>query len=136
MQIEKTKNKKLLLVIIGIFVLVFSVTLIIVNNSFGFKVSNNANDSNTFPDGYYLSNSLCVDAENNVVSNVSISGGNTVTIDLGQTVMCNLSFDKPFSSMITYDPSESHAQDANGNTCNNIQCALDGLYELYKEDNK
>ena len=136
MQIEKTKNKKLLLIVIGTFVLVFSVTLIIVNNSFGFKVSNNGSDSNTFPDGYYLSNSLCVDAENNVVSNVSISGGNTVTIDLGQTVMCNLSFDKPFSSMITYDPSESHAQGSNGSECTDIQCALDGLYELYKEDNK
>ena len=136
MQIEKTKNKKLLLVVIGIFVLVFSVTLIIVNNSFGFKVSNNANDSNTFPDGYYLSNSVCVDGNGTAVSDVSISGGNTVTIDLNQTVMCNLSFDKPFSSMITYDPSESHAQGSNGSECTDIQCALDGLYELYKEDNK
>ena len=133
--ISKIKgNKKMTVILLGTFVLIVGVTIAVVNYSFGFKVSNENNTSDTFPIGYVLSKNDCVDATNNVVQNTTKYDGDAMIVEPEKTVFCKLEFSVPGSSIITYDPSKSHAHNGEGEECHDVQCALDGLYELYKKD--
>ncbi len=130
----KLKNKKIMVISLSTFVLIMIITLAIVNYSFGFKVTNEDDTNETFPVGYVLSKSNCVDVNNSEVQNVTDYDGDTIVVDPSKTVFCKLEFDLPGSSIITYDPSKSHAHNGQGEECHDVQCALDGLYELYKKD--
>ncbi len=126
-------NKKIMVILSGTFVLIIVATVATVNYTFGFKVSNVDNESDMFPESYYLSKSECVDVNGNSIKNNPIYDGQVIMIDPSQTSFCKLEFDLPGSSIITYDPSKSHANQEN-EECHDVQCALDRLYSLYKGD--
>ena len=107
------KNKKVL-----IPVLVLSVVLlggIIINNSFGYKFKSD-----------------CTNITGENVGDYTDYNGEEVLIDPTKTMFCKLEFGVPDSEKIVYDPSVSHAKKEDGSPCTDVQCALDGLYELYK----
>ena len=131
----KLKNKKIMVISLSTFVLIIVVAVAIVNYSFGFKVSNAANESETFPENYHLAKSECVGIDNTEIDNSLEYDGQAVTFDPTKTVSCKLEFEVPGSTLLLYDPSNSNAHSTLGEECHNVQCALDRLYILYK-DNK
>ncbi len=133
--ISKLKNKKIIVISLSTFVLIIVAAVAIVNYSFGFKVSNTANESETFPENYHLAKSNCVGTDGNEVYNELNYDGQAITFDPTQTISCKLEFEVPGSILLLYDPSNSNAHSTLGEECHNVQCALDRLYILYK-DNK
>lgn len=124
------KNKKVL-----IPVLVLSVVLlggIIINNSFGYKFKGEDSDNTSFKDNIYLTKSDCTNITGENVGDYTDYNGEEVLIDSTKTMFCKLEFGVPDSEKIVYNPSISHATKEDGSPCTDVQCALDGLYELYK----